>query len=181
LSVFCCKNKFVAKTKTQEYTNCNSIVSTVDTGNTDTSLKRKEMIADMFELDLRSRKPIYEQLVDKLKELIINDILKPDEQLPSVRQLASEISINPNTIQKAFRELENQGYSYTVPGKGSFVNSDLQEKKAIKIARIKEEISKPIAEALFLGVTKEQMMQFITEIENGLDNVSQSQSLKEGK
>ena len=65
----------------------------------------------MFELDLKSRKPIYEQLVEKLKELIIHDVLKPDEQLPTVRQLAAEISINPNTIQKAFRELENQGYS----------------------------------------------------------------------
>lgn len=123
----------------------------------------------MFEIDLRSRQPIYEQLVEKLKELIINEVLRPNEQLPSVRQLAAEISINPNTIQKAFRELENQGYSYSVPGKGSFVNSDLQEKKALKIARIKDAISKPIAEALFLGVTKDQIMRFITEIENGLE------------
>src|SRR5690242_7105454 len=107
------------------------------------------MKAEMFELDLKSRKPIYEQLVDKLKELIITDVLKPDEQLPTVRQLAAEISINPNTIQKAFRELENQGYSYSIPGKGSFVNSDLQEKKSDKIAKIKAEIEKPIAEALF--------------------------------
>ncbi|MDF2536180.1 MAG: GntR family transcriptional regulator [Bacillales bacterium] len=122
----------------------------------------------MFELDMKSRKPIYEQLVDKLKELIIHDILKPDEQLPTVRQLAVDISINPNTIQKAFRELENQGYSYSVPGKGSFVNSDLQSKRAAKIAQIKDEIAKPIAEALFLGITKEQLMQYILEIENGI-------------
>ena len=76
----------------------------------------------MFELDTRSRKPIYEQLVDKLKELIINEVLKPDEQLPSVRQLAQELTINPNTIQKAYRELENQGFIYSQKGKGSFVN-----------------------------------------------------------
>lgn len=122
----------------------------------------------MFELDLKSRKPIYEQLVEKLKELIIHDVLKPDEQLPTVRQLAAEISINPNTIQKAFRELENQGYSYSVPGRGSFVNADLQAKRAAKILRIKDEISKPIAEALFLGITKEQLMQYILEIEKGI-------------
>ncbi|HBQ26608.1 MAG TPA: GntR family transcriptional regulator, partial [Syntrophomonas sp.] len=71
----------------------------------------------MFELDFRSRIPIYEQLVDKIIELIINNVLKPDEQLPSVRVLASELTINPNTIQKAYRELEYQGYIYSVPGK----------------------------------------------------------------
>lgn len=54
----------------------------------------------MFELDVKSRKPIYEQLVEKIKELIINDVLKPDEQLPPVRVLALDLSINPNTIQK---------------------------------------------------------------------------------
>ena len=75
----------------------------------------------MFELDFRSRIPIYEQLVDKIIELIINNVLKPDEQLPSVRVLASELTINPNTIQKAYRELEYQGYIYSVPGKGSFI------------------------------------------------------------
>ena len=72
----------------------------------------------MFELDVRSRKPIYEQLVDKLKELIMNEILKPDEQLPSVRTLAQELTINPNTIQKAYRELEAQGFIYSLKGKG---------------------------------------------------------------
>ena len=56
----------------------------------------------MFELDLRSRKPIYEQLVEKIIELIINNVLKPDQQLPSVRVLSADLAINPNTIQKAY-------------------------------------------------------------------------------
>jgi len=64
----------------------------------------------MFELNLRSRAPVYEQLVEKIKELIINNVLKPDQQLPAVRVLASELTINPNTIQKAYRELEHRGY-----------------------------------------------------------------------
>lgn len=75
----------------------------------------------MFELDLRSRKPIYEQLVEKLKELIINEVLKPDEQLPSVRALAQQLTINPNTIQKAYRELETQRYIYSVKGRGALL------------------------------------------------------------
>ena len=74
----------------------------------------------MFELDLRNRKPIYEQLIDKFKQLIISELLMRDEQLPSVRALAQELSINPNTIQKAYRELETQGYIYSIKGKGSY-------------------------------------------------------------
>ncbi len=75
----------------------------------------------MFELDLRSRIPIYEQLVERIKEMIIAELLKTDEQLPSVRSLAQQLTINPNTIQKAYRELEHQGYVYTVQGRGNFV------------------------------------------------------------
>jgi len=71
----------------------------------------------MFELDFRSRIPIYEQLVDKIIELIINNVLKPDEQLPSVRVLASELTINPNTIQKAYRELDIKAYLFGSPVK----------------------------------------------------------------
>lgn len=73
----------------------------------------------MFELDLRSGKPIYEQIVDKFKELIINQVLETDEKLPSVRELAQQLTINPNTIQKAYRELENQELIYSVKGRGS--------------------------------------------------------------
>lgn len=81
---------------------------------------------------MRSRKPIYEQLVDKLKELIINEVLKTDEQLPSVRTLAQQLTINPNTIQKAYRELEIQGFIYSVKGKGSFVNPTNQTRDSEK-------------------------------------------------
>lgn len=73
----------------------------------------------MFELDVRSRKAIYEQLVDKVKEMIVYGILKPDEQLPSVRALSTQLTVNPNTIQKAYRELEREGYIYSLKGKGA--------------------------------------------------------------
>ncbi|WRP06975.1 GntR family transcriptional regulator [Rossellomorea aquimaris] len=119
----------------------------------------------MFELDLRSRKPIYEQLVEKLKELIINEVLKPDEQLPSVRALAQQLTINPNTIQKAYRELETQRFIYSVKGRGSFVNPSSHIQNTEKIMKVKEELSKLLSEALYLGITPEDLKQMIADIE----------------
>jgi GntR family transcriptional regulator len=119
----------------------------------------------MFELDFRSRKPIYEQLVEKLKELIINEVLKPDEQLPSVRALAQQLMINPNTIQKAYRELESQNYIYSVKGKGSFVNPSSYIKDSEKINNIKKEFLKLVTEALYLGISADELHSMIREIE----------------
>ncbi|MFC4404769.1 GntR family transcriptional regulator [Gracilibacillus xinjiangensis] len=121
----------------------------------------------MFELDLRSRKPIYEQLVDKLKQLIINEVLKQDEQLPSVRTLAQQLSINPNTIQKAYRELEAQGYIYSVKGKGSFVSQMVAENNEQQIKQAKEQLKKQIAEALFIGLTVNDLKEILEEIIGG--------------
>jgi GntR family transcriptional regulator len=119
----------------------------------------------MFELDMRSRKPIYEQLVDKLKELIINDILKTDEQLPSVRTLAQELTINPNTIQKAYRELEVQGFIYSVKGKGSFVNPIDIKKDTEKMKSVKKELGKLILEALYLGIPADDLIKLIKDLD----------------
>ncbi|CEG27041.1 GntR family transcriptional regulator [Bacillus sp. B-jedd] len=117
----------------------------------------------MFDLDLRSRKPIYEQLVDKLKELIINEILQPDEQLPSVRTLAQELTINPNTIQKAYRELEVQGFIYSLKGKGSFVNPIAKGTEKEKISQVMQDLEKLVLEALYLGVSVEELKALIIE------------------
>jgi GntR family transcriptional regulator len=119
----------------------------------------------MLELDLRSRKPIYEQLVGKLKELILNGVLKADEQLPSVRTLATELTINPNTIQKAYRELENQGFIYSVKGKGSFVNASSVTVDTEKIAGVKKELEKLILEALYLGIPVEELIELIRKLD----------------
>ncbi|MBB6447738.1 GntR family transcriptional regulator [Bacillus benzoevorans] len=128
----------------------------------------------MFELDMRSRKPMYEQLVDKLKELIINEVLKPDEQLPSVRTLAQQLTINPNTIQKAYRELENQGFIYSQKGKGSYVNPSSYSKDEDKIKEIRVEIEKLVLEALYLGVPAEELIEMVknldTEKRGGVQN-----------
>ncbi|MFD2445648.1 GntR family transcriptional regulator [Bacillus sp. CGMCC 1.16607] len=114
----------------------------------------------MFDLDVRSRIPIYEQLVEKLKELIIHEVFKVDEQLPSVRTLSKDLTINPNTIQKAYRELELQGYIYSVPGKGSFVAPTLKMTNE-KVEKMKEALAKLISEALFLGIKKEDIVSLL--------------------
>lgn len=118
----------------------------------------------MFELDMRSRKPIYEQLVDKMKELIMNEVIKPDEQLPSVRTLATQLTINPNTIQKAYRELETQGFIYSVKGKGNFVNSNNQIRDMEKVKAVKKELEKLIIEALYLGIDADDLISLIQDL-----------------
>ena len=75
----------------------------------------------MLQLDLKSRKSIYEQVMDQLKEQIMTGQMATGEKLPSVRELSKSITVNPNTVQKAYRELERQGYVYTTSGVGTFV------------------------------------------------------------
>lgn len=118
----------------------------------------------MFELDFRSRLPIYEQLVTKFKELIIKNILKPDEKLPSVRSLAQELTINPNTIQKAYRELEHQKYIYSIPGKGNFVMPSTQNINTEKIETLKEELLKIISEMIYLGMNQAEVITLIKNV-----------------
>ncbi|MFG6118549.1 MULTISPECIES: GntR family transcriptional regulator [Thalassobacillus] len=122
----------------------------------------------MFDLDLRSRKPIYEQLVEKFKELIIKEILQADEKLPSVRTLAKQMTINPNTIQKAYRELETQGYIYSVKGKGSFVQVSDDAVNQEELMKIKEKLTADISEALYLGVTRKEIEQLIKKAEESI-------------
>lgn len=81
----------------------------------------------MFQIDKFGRTPIYEQVIEQVERLIATGVLKADDQLPSVRTLSSELSVNPNTLQKAYSELERCGVSYSVPGNGRFVSRDAAE------------------------------------------------------
>ena len=76
----------------------------------------------MFQLDMKSSKSVYEQVIDKIKELVMTGVLEEGSKLPSVRELSRQLTINPNTVQKAFKELERDGYIYTVSGKGTFIS-----------------------------------------------------------
>lgn len=83
----------------------------------------------MITIDYKDRRPIYEQIVERISQLVAGGVLKPDEQLPSVRQLALELSINPNTIQRAYSELESAGIIYAQKGKGNFVSLSSDDAK----------------------------------------------------
>ena len=111
----------------------------------------------MFQLDLRNDKSIYEQIIDKFKELIMLEKIKCGEKMPSVRELSKKLGVNPNTIQKAYRELERQGYVYTASGVGTFV----ADKKDIfpdddDLKKAKEAISEAFRDLLFLGLSFEE-------------------------
>ena len=97
----------------------------------------------MFQIDLKSRKAIYAQIIDNFKRLIITGVLQPDAKVPSIRELAQAITVNPNTVQKAYRELESQGYIYTVLGQGSFISTP----------QIAESEPPPEVEALYVQLT----------------------------
>lgn len=118
----------------------------------------------MFQIDLKSRKAIYEQVVDNFKELIIAGVLKPDEKVPSVRDMAKELTINPNTIQKAYRELENKGYFYSVSGLGSFVSTPAEKYvNSARVTELKETLKSTIDELIFLKCPKEEIEAVIKE------------------
>ncbi|MCM3785144.1 GntR family transcriptional regulator [Neobacillus mesonae] len=124
----------------------------------------------MFELDVRSRKPIYEQLIERIKELIMMGMLQPDEQLPSVRHLSAELTVNPNTIQKAYRELERDGYIYSLPGKGSFIAKAEHRPVDKRKQELKAEIHKLFTEAIYLGLDESEIQRLYSAAKQEIEN-----------
>ncbi len=119
----------------------------------------------MFQLDLKSRKSIYEQIVDNIKELILTGMLIAEDKIPSVRELSKILTVNPNTIQKAYRELEYQGYIYTVAGLGTFVASPselpIDEKR---IGEVKESLRENIKELYYMGCSLDRIKIILDEL-----------------
>ncbi|MBR6709520.1 MAG: GntR family transcriptional regulator [Clostridia bacterium] len=111
-----------------------------------------------IKVDYRDRRPIYEQLVGNVCEMILRGVLQPDEQLPSVRALASELGINPNTIQKAYTELERRGLVYSSPGRGSFVSSDSGKLTEEARAHAMEAFVRAATEVKRTGISREEML-----------------------
>lgn len=116
----------------------------------------------MIQLDLQSRLPIYEQLKAKITELVMLGELKPDDQLPSVRSFARDLGINPNTVQKAYQELERERIIYSVAGRGSYINPEItlnEQLKATYLTRVKQAAKQAkncgIAEAQVVDAVKE--------------------------
>lgn len=118
----------------------------------------------MINIIFRDSRPIYEQVKTTLRKLIVSGAMSPDEKLPSVRELASQLVINPNTIQRAYRELEQEGYIISIPGKGSYANLSAQvdEGRKKELLTAMDEI---VAELLYLGVTPDELDRRIREKE----------------
>ena len=119
----------------------------------------------MFDIDVKSRMPIYEQITENVKRLIMQGVLLPEEKLPSVRSLAQELTINPNTIQKAYRELEREGYVISRPGKGSFVNDMTETMNKEYIKTLTDEVEGLIKELVFLDVPGVNLKELIDKAE----------------
>lgn len=109
----------------------------------------------MYDINLQSRTPLYEQVYKKIVELVANKALKPDDKIPSVRTLAKELGVNPNTVSKAYLQLENDKIIYTLAGRGSFISnfdvSKVQDKILVKV-------DVALEEAYNVGVSKDKII-----------------------
>ena len=114
-------------------------------------------------VDTLSRRPIYEQLIEDVKKSVLCGALTPGEQLPSVRALAVELAVNPNTIQKAYAELERLGIICSVPGRGSFITDNVRAIAETNRGEILGRLRKDVREALDAGVSEDEMITVIKE------------------
>ncbi len=114
---------------------------------------------------MRSRTPIYEQIIDSIKELMVKGVLMPGESLPTERDMAKEMTLKPNTNQKAYQELERQGIISTLRGKGTFISEDIQaNNKILKRSQLMEELKKLVVEAIYLDLSKDELIDYIKDI-----------------
>lgn len=115
----------------------------------------------MFQIDKQSRKPVYEQLIEQIERLILIGVMEENGTIPSVRTLAVELSINPNTIQKAYNDLEIRGITYSVPGIGRFISKNAKEilsgVSEERLSKLKEELY----ELALARLSKEEILEIV--------------------
>lgn len=121
----------------------------------------------MIQLNYRDSKPIYEQVKDGLRRLIVQGVMDVDEKLPSVREMASSLAINPNTIQRAYRDLEQEGYLYAIAGRGSFV-AGVPERDTARKKELLCSFDTVVEELFYLEVSQEDMVQRISQLNEKL-------------
>ena len=117
----------------------------------------------MILLDYRDKRPLYEQVVEKLEKMIISGGMEPLTRMPSVRSLAMELSVNPNTIQRAYAQLEQDGYLYTVSGRGSYVTAE-NEWRENKQGKVLREWKEMTLQAKEMGITESQLTESLRQI-----------------
>lgn len=127
-------------------------INTISTLHTACGAERSPVII----IDYKDARPIYEQVVDKFQKLILTGVLEPNTRMPSVRSLAVELSLNPNTIQRAYAELERQGFIYTVKGRGNFVAYD-EKLLNVRKEQLFEKLGELVLEAAEIGVGKKEL------------------------
>ena len=119
----------------------------------------------MFQIDLKSRKAIYAQIIDSFKRLVITGVLHPDDKVPSIRDMAQLLTVNPNTVQKAYRELESQGYFYTVLGQGNFIASPdtMPDKSYVtpEVEALYAQLTNIAQELMFRGQGEAAIIEFV--------------------
>ena len=133
----------------------------------------------MIQINYRDARPIYEQVKDGIRKLAYAGVLSPDEKLPSVRELASKLAINPNTISKAYKELEQEGFLYTQSGVGTFINQDF-DMESKKKEELINSFEKLVKEMLEYSIIAEEMNQMINELSRGKQQEENSNTSIEG-
>ena len=116
----------------------------------------------MLTLNYRDSRPIYGQIKDGLRRMIVTGVLEPDERLPSVRSMAVDLAINPNTIQRAYAELEAEGFIYSVPGKGSFAAQHRKTDPA-RQSELVRRLRELVAELRYLGLSDQEIISLMNE------------------
>ena len=114
----------------------------------------------MILLDPRDHRPIYEQIIEKMSELLAMGALPQDEPLPSVRALASELSINPNTVQRAYVELERRGFIYSIKGKGNFA-ADPEQIRETRLGDVGAELDAVLRKAAAHGMREDEALSHV--------------------
>ena len=122
----------------------------------------------MIQLNYRDPRPIYEQVKDGIRKLAYSGVLGPDDKLPSVRELAMKLAINPNTISRAYKELEQEGFIYTVTGKGTFINQEFNLNDSRK-EELWQQFEKAAKGLLEMAVTEEEMSERVRKLCKTLD------------
>ena len=112
----------------------------------------------MININYRDPRPIYEQVRDKFRQLIISGALPADYKMPSVRELSARLAINPNTIQKAYRELESEGYIFSVPGRGSFVCQQI-EAAELRKKELLDKFDEIVKELELVGIERKALIE----------------------
>ncbi|NLT58617.1 MAG: GntR family transcriptional regulator [Clostridiales bacterium] len=117
----------------------------------------------MISVDYRDKRSIYEQLVDRISALAASGVLQPGSQLPSVRQLSAELSINPNTVQRAYAELEREGLIYSVKGRGNFVSQDAVHLQRKRQEALLGEVGRSVDRAMQSGVPGGEIVAYVVQ------------------